>query len=166
MDFQCTKYWRWSCLHWIYWENIKCSVAWPFEWFWAFGVCYNVRKVSKYGGFSGLYFPVFGLNREIYSVFSLNTGKYESGKNSKFGHFLHSFKTYQFYAHSRICWKYNKNERHFSYGPHFSEKIIITKPLDCKFRSDEKEEILTWANTLLKQVKSYVDNKPDRSNQI
>ena len=26
--------------------------------------------------FSGLYFPVFGLNTEIYFVFSPNTGKY------------------------------------------------------------------------------------------
>ena len=34
--------------------------------------------MSKYGVFSGLYFPVFGLNTEIYeiSVFSPNTGKY------------------------------------------------------------------------------------------
>ena len=33
-------------------------------------------KVSKYGDFSGPYFLVFGLNTEIYSVFSTNTGKY------------------------------------------------------------------------------------------
>ena len=35
-------------------------------------------KVSKYGVFSGPYFPVVGLNTEIYgviSVFSPNTGK-------------------------------------------------------------------------------------------
>ena len=35
--------------------------------------------MSKYGVFSGPYFPVFGLNTEIYSVnyvFSPNTGKY------------------------------------------------------------------------------------------
>ena len=67
-------------------------------------------------------------------------------------------KTYQVHAHSRICWKYNKNERRFSYGPYFSEKTITTKPLDCKFSSDEKQEFLTWANTLLRQAKSYVDN--------
>ena len=36
---------------------------------------YTAWKVSKYGVFSGPYFPVFGLNTEIYSVFSLNTGK-------------------------------------------------------------------------------------------
>ena len=37
-------------------------------------------KVSKYGIISGPYFPVFGLNTEIYeantSVFSPNAGKY------------------------------------------------------------------------------------------
>ena len=33
-------------------------------------------KVSKYGGFSGLYFSAFGLNTERYEVFSPNAGKY------------------------------------------------------------------------------------------
>ena len=33
-------------------------------------------KVSKYGVFSGPYFPVFGLNMERYGVSGLNTGKY------------------------------------------------------------------------------------------
>ena len=38
---------------------------------------YTMGKVSKYGVFSGLYFPVFGVNTEIYNifVFSPNTGK-------------------------------------------------------------------------------------------
>ena len=35
----------------------------------------SLREVSKYGVFSGPYFPVFGLN-----IFSLNTGKYGPGK--------------------------------------------------------------------------------------
>ena len=33
-------------------------------------------KVSKYGVISGPCFPAFGLNAEIYSIFSPNTGKY------------------------------------------------------------------------------------------
>ena len=37
---------------------------------------YTAWKVSKYGVISGPYFPVFGLNTEIYSVFSPKTGKY------------------------------------------------------------------------------------------
>ena len=41
-------------------------------------------KVSKYGVISGPYFPVFGLNTEIYeiSVFNPNTGKYGPEINS------------------------------------------------------------------------------------
>ena len=31
MDFQCTKYWKWSCLHRVHWENSKCTVARRFE---------------------------------------------------------------------------------------------------------------------------------------
>ena len=50
--------------------------------------------------------------------------------------------TYQVHAHSRTCWKYNKNEYHFSYGRYFSEKTFISKPLDSKFGNDEKPEIL------------------------
>ena len=51
---------------------------------------------------------------------------------------------------------------------------LLRKPLDYKFSSDEKQEVLTWRNTLLRQVKSYIDNtckcnrssgKFDRSNQ-
>ena len=51
-------------------------------------VCHGVRieplstwKVFKYRVFYGPYFPVFGLNMEIYfSVLSLNTGKYAPEK--------------------------------------------------------------------------------------
>ena len=32
--------------------------------------------MPKYGVISGPYFPIFGLNRERYGVFSPNTGKY------------------------------------------------------------------------------------------
>ena len=37
--------------------------------------CKTLREVSKYGVFSGPYFPVFGLNTGIF-VFSPNAGKY------------------------------------------------------------------------------------------
>ena len=50
-------------------------------------------KVSKYGVFSGPYFPVFGLNTEIYSVNLLDQSehrKVRTRKNSVFGHFLRS----------------------------------------------------------------------------
>ena len=47
-------------------------------------------KVSKYGDFSGLYFPVFGLNRESYGVNLCIQSKYRkiwTRKNFVFGHF-------------------------------------------------------------------------------
>ena len=50
-------------------------------------------KVSKYGVFSGPYFPVFGLNTEIYSVNFRIQSKYRkirTKKNSIFGHFSRS----------------------------------------------------------------------------
>ena len=41
----------------------------------------TVRNVSKYGVFSGPYFPVFGLNTYL-SVFSPSAGKYGPEKTS------------------------------------------------------------------------------------
>ena len=50
-------------------------------------------EVSKYGVFSDPYFPVFGLNTEIYSVNLRIQSKYRkirTRKNSIFEHFSHS----------------------------------------------------------------------------
>ena len=50
-------------------------------------------KVSKYGVISGPYFPVFGLNTEIYFVNLCIQSKYRkvrTRKNSAFGHFSRS----------------------------------------------------------------------------
>ena len=37
-------------------------------------------------------------------------------------------------------------------------QTIIAKPLYSKISNEENQEILTWRNTLLSQVKSYIDN--------
>ena len=51
----------------------------------------TVWKVSKYGVFSGLHFPAFGLNTERYFVFiQTECGKIWTRKNSVFGHFSRS----------------------------------------------------------------------------
>ena len=53
----------------------------------------TVWNVSKYGVFSGPYFPAFGLNTERYFVslhIQSECGKIQSRKNSVFGHFSHS----------------------------------------------------------------------------
>ena len=50
-------------------------------------------KVSKHGVISGPYFPVFGLNTEIYGVNSLSQSEYRNMRtriNSVFGHFSRS----------------------------------------------------------------------------
>ena len=50
-------------------------------------------KVPKYGVFSGLYFPAFGLNMEIYSVnlrIQSECEKILARRNFVFGHFSYS----------------------------------------------------------------------------
>ena len=52
-----------------------------------------MRKVSKYGVFSGPYFSVFGLKTDIYEVnFRIQSEhrKIRTRKNSAFGHFSRS----------------------------------------------------------------------------
>ena len=54
---------------------------------------YTAWKVSTYGVFSGPYFPIFGLNTEIYSVNLRIQSAYRkicTRKNSVFGHFSRS----------------------------------------------------------------------------
>ena len=46
-------------------------------------------KLSKYGVFSGPYFPAFGLNTERYEVMQ-ECRKIRTRKNFVFGHFSHS----------------------------------------------------------------------------
>ena len=51
---------------------------------------FNAWKMSKWGDFSGAYFPVLGLNTEIYSVNLRIHSEYrktQTRKNSVFGHF-------------------------------------------------------------------------------
>ena len=54
---------------------------------------FTAWKVSEYRVFSGPYFPVFGLNKKIYSVnLRIQSGyrKIRTRKNSVFGHFSRS----------------------------------------------------------------------------
>ena len=51
---------------------------------------YTARKMSKYGVFSGAYFPAFGLKQrdtDSLSVFSPNAGKYGPEKTPFLGSF-------------------------------------------------------------------------------
>ena len=47
---------------------------------------------------------------------------------------------------------------------YFTEKTIIAKPLDCKFTSDEKQEILTWRNIILSQKLKIQIDDPTKDN--
>ena len=54
---------------------------------------HNQNYYDKYGAFSGQYFPVFGLNTEIYGVNLRIQSEYReirTRKNSVFGHFSRS----------------------------------------------------------------------------
>ena len=58
----------------------------------------TARKVSKYGVFSGPYFPVFGVNMEIYRVNPRTQSEYRkirTRKYSIFGHFSRSDHAYE-----------------------------------------------------------------------
>ena len=97
-------------------------------------------------------------NETAYIGFIEKTIKAQLPNHLKDPELFELVKTYQVHAHSRTCWKYNKNKCHFSYGGYFTEKTIIGKQLDPKLSNDEKEDALTWRDTLLKQVESYIDN--------
>ena len=65
-------------------------------------------------------------------------------------------KTNQVQARWRAVWKCSSNECWLSYVRHFHGKTIIAKPLRSKCSDDEKHVVLTWRNTLIKQVRSYI----------
>ena len=59
----------------------------------SFSFANTVRKLSKYGGFFGPYFPAFALNTEIYGVNLRLQSKYRkiwTRKSYVFGHFSRS----------------------------------------------------------------------------
>ena len=68
-------------------------------------------------------------------------------------------KTFQIHSHSRTCWKYKKNKCRFSYGRFFSDRTIISKPLDDSLSSEQKSEKMNWRRTVLGKVKEYINDK-------
>ena len=54
--------------------------------------------------------------------------------------------------------EWNNHEKEWIYRYLIILQTIIAKPLDSKLSNEENQEILTWRNTLLSQVKSYIDN--------
>ena len=55
----------------------------------------NAWNASKYGVFSGPYFPVFGQNTEIYKCIKSEYRKIRTRKNSVSGHFFTQWKSWK-----------------------------------------------------------------------
>ena len=94
-------------------------------------------KVSKYGDFSGPYFPVFGLNKEIYFRIQSEYRKIRTRKNSVLGHFSCSeiqLKGVMKKCYKKLdkflllqnwflkCWK-----KFYSYTGYFSKTVALGK---------------------------------------
>ena len=74
----------------LIWQTMMVSTICIFL-LWGWGC--TVRKVSKYGVFSGPHFPAFGLNTERYEVtlhIQSEYGKIRTKKYYIFGHFSHN----------------------------------------------------------------------------
>ena len=76
---------------------------------------FTASKVSKCGVISGPYFPLFGLNTEIYSEFSPNK-EIRTRNNSVFGHFSGS---------GCFSWDIHLNWLHWLYFLIFMEGLIV-----------------------------------------
>ena len=91
--------------------------------------------MSKYGVFFGPYFPVFGLNREIYSVNLRIQSEYRKiriRKNSVFGHFSRSVTTTENLWFSDDFWGNRSTPQKYGFWPFFnimnervSRKLIL-----------------------------------------
>ena len=77
-------------------------------------------------------------------------------------------KSYQIHSHSRSCWQYKKNKCRFSYGRFFTDRAIISKPLNSDIPQKEKEKIMSWQRNILDKVKEYIDTNlyPAKTNII
>ena len=85
--------------------------------------------MSKYGVFSGQYFPAFGLNTERYEVslrIQSECGKIRTRKNSVFGHISHSARRLKILFFNKY-WLLHKMQlaRRFSQGKLYENRIVI-----------------------------------------
>ena len=66
-------------------------------------------------------------------------------------------KLYQIHSHPRKCWKYNKKKCQFSYGQIFTDKTIISKPLNSDIPQEERDKNNILVRNILDKVKEYID---------
>ena len=81
---------------------------------WNLRLTYTAWKVSKYGVFSGPYFPAFGLNTERYEIslrIQSECGKIQTRKNSVFGHISYSVNPIHIVpvADSCLLWEHQRS---------------------------------------------------------
>ena len=67
-------------------------------------------------------------------------------------------KTFQIHCHSQPCPKYKNSKCRFTFGRFFTDKTIISIPLQHTLNQVDKFGILSKRNKILGQVKKYIDN--------
>ena len=71
--------------------------------------------------------------------------------------------TYQKHSHSKTCRKYKNLQCRFHFEQFFTERTIVAEPLPENLTSEEKLNILTNREQILKKVKSKIDEALDPS---
>ena len=103
----------------------------------------TARKVSKYGIFSGPYFPVFRLNTDWIRI-QPEYGKTRTRKNSVFGHFSRSVS----YGHNKLFWRISL------YNYQFDREVYV--PMRVLFLIEDFFKKLHEADLLLIQNMLFV----------
>ena len=100
-------------------------------------------KVSKYRVFSGPYFPVFGLNTEIYGVnlrIHSEYRKIRTRKNSVFEHFSYSDFFPLFFFSPSLTWTLSKNEMKTDVIPFLTDFLFSKKIFHKRLSPRHKNE--------------------------
>ena len=112
-------------------------------------------KVSKYGVFSDPYFPVFGLNTEIYSVNLRIRSEYmkiRTRKNSVFGYFSGSVIVTKLFVIQTICIQWNKLDMYsiIIYLSQTSFSDLFTQNSNFYNLHSKSDFVITQIRTVLK----------------
>ena len=79
--------------------------------------------------------------------------------------FFELVKTDQIYRHSKTCRKYRNEKCRFHFCKFFTNKTIIEQPLGDSVPPDAKLQKMQQINNILKNVKNYIDNELNTSNE-
>ena len=62
-------------------------------------------------------------------------------------------KLHQIYSHSRTCWKINRTSADFRVVDFFTDRAIISKPVNSDMLQDKRGEIMSWRRNILVKMK-------------